>query len=403
MERGTWWWDFDWCFFNLYNAASFPGACGGFANVDAYVAAYAALFRRPWNGTYPAFTRVFVWVDLPKVMNNQAAVRKTLRAAHLAGLKLEYLHDGTAWVKSAAGVEAGIAQCQQIAWFNGNATDPRDLWDGVHYDIEPHTLGSGWTSNSGNGTDRYNDAWERNLMQIFSGCRRLFLGTKVTVAWDVSDDYYYYVTDLWAPLLSAPYVDYIAVMTYYASSDAFLNGLEGVGGVAAVLASLQGRVPVLFAIETSDPRLAPDDVSLWRNGTIAAEAMLHSAATMYYGTTASFWGVAIHHWYAYMVLPPLGYGSASTALVTACATSGAFLAAVANSTAYVSIKVWNQSSATTPMLATDVSGYIPGPWIQPMAATAGAAQAPYRIELFEAPGAGNAPSPVGRALCELMA
>ena len=325
-------------------------------------------------------------------------------------MAVELLQDGSTWVKSATGVAAGLALCQQVAWFNGNASDPRDVWDGVHYDIEPHTLGSGWFSNTAGGTDRYNNAWQGNLVKIFAGCRTILAHTPATVAWDVPDDYYYYVTDLWTPLMQTPYVDYLAVMTYYDDSAEVLHGVGGVGGAANVLASLKGTAgpSVLFAVEASDPVSATVGTSFWAVGAAALEATLAALTSTQPGSTGpgGFAGVAVHFDLTYGVLSSAGYGK-GTAPITACNTYGsAVLFGIANSSAYVSMNLYR--AVDNALLTTyDLrgTGFIPGPWQMFLKNTTGAATGPYRIELYD--GANGKPrkatSPVGKATCSVMA
>ena len=208
--KGAWLWDMDPCFWNLYAPASYAAECV-YPSYTAYLDAYLAMLQKPWNGTYPAFTRLFISADLAQLNANAAQARLALRYVRSKGVAVELLADGSVWVKSGSGVATGMALCQQVRWWNGNASHPGDVFDGVHLDIEPHALpGSGWTSNSAGGTDAFNNAWEANLIAIFRGCRALFNGTAAVVAWDVGDWYYNENSDLWTPLLQNPYVDYLS-------------------------------------------------------------------------------------------------------------------------------------------------------------------------------------------------
>ena len=393
-----WVWDLDECMFNMFSASSFLANCG-YNNFTTYASVVYNMLQKPWSGAYTGFTRLFVDFGLSTLLANEASIRQGLRVAHNNGVAIELLVSGSAWVKTTAGVNTAISTCQQVAWFNGNATDPRDVLDGVHYDIEPNTLGSGWTSNSAGGTDKYNNLWESNLIALFRGCMAVFAGTPTTVAWDVSDDYSYYVTDLWTPLVQDPYVSYVCIMDYHNTLAEMVNGTGGIGGVSNVLRSLNGAVPALFGAETSGPSLAPVDTSFWQNGTVVLEATLATLDTMY-RTTPGYLGTAIHYSETFGVLPPNGFGTSGN-VITACNTNAAILFGVANDTIYVSMKVY-RATTNTFLKAFDVTNYIPGPW-QMSIAQAGAG--PYRIELYD--GAGGTQltpsSPIGMAVCGVMA
>jgi hypothetical protein len=284
----------------------------------AYLDAYLLMLQRPWNGTYPGFTRLYISADLPTVVANAASSRLALCHLHSTGMKIELLVDGSAWVKSAAGVSTGLSICRQVRWFNGNATNPADTLDVVHRDIEPHAIpGNGWTQNAGGGTDAYKDirVWQANLIAVFRRCQAILEGSGMVLAWDVPDFYYNEVGDLWTPLAQDAYVDYVSVTTYHSTLQAMRNGLNGVGGVYNVLAALQGSVPAIFGIELADTRLAAPDISFYQEGTIVAEAVLANLSTSY-APYQSFWGVAVHDRYAYSGLAAGGFPGVTTLITT---------------------------------------------------------------------------------------
>ena len=259
--------------------------------------------------------------------------------------------------------------------------------------MEPHTLGAAWFTNTGAGEDKYNDAWEANLISIFSGCRALVNPVGATVAWDVPDDYYYYVTDLWTALLADPYVDYVSVMAYHNSLDELEHGVDGVGGVANVLVALQGTVRARFGIELQNPTVAPNisAISFWTAGLAAAHADFQAVIAAHKGDP-SFAGVAFHTAETFWVLPPDGGGDGTVSL---CTFRGPVLNVYSNSTSAVSMVV--RSTVTGAQVGVyDVSGYVPGPFsiVQP---TVG----PFRIGLFDAAGGVSASptSTVGLATC----
>ena len=387
-------WATDGCFFNTYPANNYVGNCG-YANFTSYMDAYFSVLHRPWNGTYPGFTRLFFSVPLGQLTNKASSLRQGLRRAHTEGVAVELLMDGTNWVTSASGVATGIGVCQSVASFNANATDPRDVFDGVHFDIEPHTLGAGWFQNASAGTDRYNDFWEANLMSIFSTCRTLFNGTNATVAWDVPDDYYYYNKDLWRPLASGqPYVDYLSIMSYHNTTTTLINGIGGLGGVANVLASLNGTVPAMFGVELQHPPEADYTISFWSQGLTPMEAALATVNATFYGT-AGYMGNSIHLAETYWALPATGGGNNTFSF---CSNMGRVLHAFSNSTSYVSMRVYNAINGTL-LSINDISGYVPGPWSMPLFS-----DGPYRLEYYDAVNGvkANNSSTVGTATCTVL-
>ena len=399
QERGLYVWAMDECFFNGYaTTTAYKNACG-YATFDAYMDAYLTMLQRPWNGTYPGFTRLFSCVPLNHLTNKAANLRQGLRRAHDAGIKVELLHDGSTWVRSATGVQNGLNLCWRVHWFNGNATDPRDRFDGVHLDIEPHTLDTSvWMSNTAGGNDRYNQQWEANLIAILRGCREIFAGTNTTVAWDVPDDYSYYNTDLWDALVADPYVDYLSIMNYYDSLDYIVWGRSEVGGAFNVLNSLQGRVPVLIALETGDPYRAPDEISFWQEGVAPLESALAHLNDAF-GTAAGFMGVAVHYDFPYGVLPLNGFGE-SDELPTSCNSYDRMLYIVVDRGVYRSMKVYQASTNT--FLKTYNIGSHGGTFFQPIGAVGAG---PYRLEFYDGTN-GNKLTPtsaVGMVSCTVMA
>jgi hypothetical protein len=376
----------------------------GYSNFTMYARNYYDMITTPWNGAYTGFTRLFMGVSMAQLASKGPQLRQGLRFAHDRGVAIELLMDGSAWVRSAAGVNTGISNCQQLRWFNGNATDPRDVFDGMHYDIEPHTLGPGWTTNTTGGSDRFNNMWQANLISIFRACQRVFQGTPTTLAWDVPDDYYYYVTDLWAPLVQDPYVDYVSIMNYHDSFEVMRSGIGGIGGVNNVLLSLRGAVPALFGAETADTTLAPDEISFWQEGVAPLEAALDALTAQYFGqsgSVAGFLGTAVHYNYAYGILPTNGFGTGPPIGGISCNTYRSFLFAYADDSIYVSMRVF-RSTTNALLRIYDISNYVPGPWEM---SVANAGVGPYRIELYDGPnGVKLTPtSPVPAAVCTVMA
>lgn len=189
------------------------------------------------------------------------------------------------------------------------------------------------------------------------------------------------------------------IMTYHNTLAAVRTGLNGVGGVYNNLASLQGRVPAMFGIELSDPRLAPASVSLFVNGTTVVEGLLNNI-TASYSTYAGFHGVAVHTSYAYNALSKAETPGA-TGLINVCNSYWGLINAMANDTIWSSMKVYRMP-ANSLVRTMDVGGYIPGPFIVAVDPTN---VGPYRVELYDGPNGTKqtSRSPVVSMTCGRMA
>jgi hypothetical protein len=247
------------------------------------------------------------------VPSAQADLRAFLRRAHAQGIAVEYLDGQAIWVTTDANARRPRQICADVVAFNLGSADLAERFDGVHFDIEPHTIRSGpwagqWWQNRLPGG--YNAEWTQRWMDIMTDCRQTFdayearTGHHLTLAGDVGADYAFYN----APILAffngpnSP-VDYVGIMNYYddranqnGRPSFFYGDFDGsnlVGGVEQNLA-LWTNVPLLFGIETGPPSIAPDAASFYQEGYGALNQTVDSLVAGYAHTGAI--GVAIHHY-----------------------------------------------------------------------------------------------------------
>jgi hypothetical protein len=153
------------------------------------------------------------------------------------------------------------------------------------------------------------------------------------------------VTDLWGPLVQDPYVDYVVLMNYFNTEDEFLGGEygTGIGGVNPILASLQGRVPAVFAAETIMPPYCPPRLTFWTNGTLPLENMLGDVGRTY-ATSRGFLGLATHHYGSYFLLPPAGPITPACRASASSSGTGGTVVVSPNTAAYVCAVVYQISA-----------------------------------------------------------
>jgi hypothetical protein len=318
------------CIMGVPSASVYYRQCGA-ASALTFQTQLLNNMTAPFGGAYPPFNRLYVYFNPTYLTTRTAAVSSFLMRAHAAGVAVELLDGDGSWVTSLTLREIPVATCEAVATFNAAAANDSARLDGVHLDIEPHTVG-GWVGNNTIGADAYNDFYQANVLHIFAQCRAALNGTAAVVGWDVSDDYYRWVGDLWTPMLTGAYASYVTVMAYYGSQQGFWNGTGGTGGVFRVLNSVQGSpINAVFAIETQNPSFLPWDptITVWPNGTDAAEGML-AATVAQFSPDAHFLGTAVHFDKPYFRMGALGPIAPPSLRATACTTSGSVVTVTAD-------------------------------------------------------------------------
>jgi hypothetical protein len=309
-----------------------------YATVADQQAAFFYRLQYPLRA-YPAFNRVYLQMDGGLLTTASAQVQSLLAAAHARGIAVELLGGESAWMSTAAGPATPIAICNAVKVFNVQAP-ANARWDGIHWDLEPHTM-PGWTTNTTGGTDPYNDAYEANLVNILRGCRAALAGTNITLAWDAATFYPRWATDVWGPVVAERLVDYVAFMAY-AELRASVN--DGKDVVPPLLAQLGGLGGAVIAADVSEPSLAPASDSFWAVGALPLENLLGSIGRTYgnlsstgNGTpTHGFLGVAVHSLGNYVSLQPTG-----PPLAPRCTFKGRTIQLATNGVAVASVAIYN--------------------------------------------------------------
>lgn len=243
----------------------------------------------------------------------QAKLRAFLKRAHAKGVAVEYLDGQAIWVASDQNAGAPKQICQQVVAFNRASSDPAERFDGIHLDIEPHTVRQGphageWWENRLPGG--YNAEWTARWKDILNSCRQTLnaykaeTGHRITLSSDLGTDYAHYNAPILAFLNRADGpLDYLTIMNYFDDrpnvngdpSYFYGESDEGavVGGVISNLASWD-KLPLLFALETGPESIADDNQSFFQEGH---RAMYQTVDTLMgqYATSRNL-GAAFHHY-----------------------------------------------------------------------------------------------------------
>ncbi len=254
-----------------------------------------------------------VTYDPLKDAGPQANLRAFLKRAHAQGTAVEYLDGQAIWVTTDANADVPKQICRDVVAFNKTASSASERLDGVHFDIEPHTIHSGpwsggwWQNRLPNG---YNADWTQRWEDIMDSCRATFdayeaqSGQHLVLAGDVGTDYAYYNKPI-LEFFNGPNspIDYIGIMNYFDNrpnvngQPSFFygdnDGSNMTGGVEQNL-SLWNNTPVLFGLETGPTSIAPDAASFAQEGYKALNATVDTLVSNYKGTNTI--GVAIHHY-----------------------------------------------------------------------------------------------------------
>ncbi len=256
--------------------------------------------------------------------SHQGALRAFIKRAKSQGVAVEYLDGQAIWVAKDSFAEEPKQLCRDVVAFNKATSDPLERFDGVHLDIEPHTVREGpfggqWWENRLPGG--YNAEWTERWKDILNSCRSTIdkyaaeTGHKMTLASDLGTDYAHYNKPILEFLnrKDGP-LDYLGIMNYFddrANKDgdpAYFYGKaeeggEVTGGVIENLASWD-KLPLVFGVETGPESIAQDWQSFWQEGRKAMDTTIDKLMTEY--KTRGMLGVAIHHYgpQSYRALKP---------------------------------------------------------------------------------------------------
>ena len=300
--RAIYLWGMGDCMLNQVAASAYPSKCSGAANYLAYQDQVLGSLTDPF-GRYAPFNRIYFDVDPNLLTSAAATTRAFLAKASAQGIAVELLAGDSSWVSTPAAVATPVGICQQLAAFNKGSASAAQRFAGIHLDVEPYTA-AGWTTNSGAGTDPYNDATEANVLSMLRQCKTAFAGSGLTVAWDIPTWFSKLATDIFTPLVASPatYIDYVSIMNYYGTQANWINGVGGVGGIPNNLGLLgNGKVPAVFAVETQDTSVVPSSQSFWSQGALYLENCMGTAGFQF-AATPGFLGTAVHHYGSYFIM-----------------------------------------------------------------------------------------------------
>ena len=252
----------------------------------------------------------------------QPQMRDFLQRASDQGAAVEYLAAQGIWLAADEYAEVPKEKCEAVADFNRTTDNVDERFAGVHLDIEPFTVTSGpyaddYFENAGPGG--YNVDWTERWEDIMVSCRETLdayeadTGHKMSLSMDVARWAYHdggmfeFANDADGPL------DYVAIMNYYDNrpnqegDPSFFHGdhdgMNMVGGVEENL-EFWDQVPVMFAVETGPPEIAPEEWSFYDNGYTEMFEVFDEYFETYAGTHAM--GMAVHYYHptAYQGLEP---------------------------------------------------------------------------------------------------
>lgn len=251
----------------------------------------------------------------------QAHLRAFNARAHAAGIAVEYLDGQAIWLAEDANAEWPKQVCRDVTTFNKTTTLNAERFAGIHFDIEPHTVGGDtWDGHwwQDRLPDGYNAAWTQRWMDILTSCRATLdaytrqTGHPMTLAVDLGADIAFYNKPL-RNFLNAPDgpVDYITLMNYYDNRPNQLDqpsfffgwhdGEAMTGGVEQNLA-LWTQIPLVFGLEVNPLPAAYDFMTLKEEGHRAAFSVIAALQTSY--RRPRMMGYAIHSWGGYIALQP---------------------------------------------------------------------------------------------------
>ncbi|MFW5967860.1 MAG: hypothetical protein ACOCV2_10095, partial [Persicimonas sp.] len=245
--------------------------------------------------------------------DGQKSLRSFISRAKDEGMGVEYLDGQAIWLATDENAEAAKEVCRDVTAFNEGTDDETERFDGVHFDIEPHTVQEGpyagqWWEDPME--DGYNAEWTKRWEDILDSCRNTLddyeekTGHRMTLASDLGADYSAYNQAL-VDILNEEdgALDYVSIMNYYdnrpnAEGDPsyFYGDDDGDRVVGGVVENLEAwdELPVMFAVETGPESIAPDWMSFHQEGY---EVMYDTLDDLYeeYGDSDTL-GAAIHHY-----------------------------------------------------------------------------------------------------------
>lgn len=261
--------------------------------------------KAPHGDASARINRIFLSGDSFDYNSGSAktALRAFLKKAHEQGIAVEFLTGNAKWAQSGQEYNA-IQRCERMIAFNAGSTDPKERYDGMHLDIEPYLLAE-WKTNTGAGSDAYNDEVQANYLKILAVCKQKIKdsGQQSTLSVDIPT-WFAKASDIWNVITaSTSPVDYITFMNYFDTEATFLYGYGGANTSGGIGPNLKqgGNIPMVFGAETIN--LEPTSITFFQEGFGAMEQVFDKAQTVY-GGDPQFAGTAMHHYRTIKELKP---------------------------------------------------------------------------------------------------
>lgn len=221
-----------------------PIGAGVASNIIESHDEFITFLNSPHGNTDRAINRVFFQISLEKLDSSQPKTLSLINSLHEKGIKIDLLVPGNkgSWLLDDNLSDIPKNYCNKLAIFNDSVGSAEKI-DGIHFDIEPHAdmeIGEIWRTRGNNirenFNDKYNDDMQYRYLNILEYCKDQFSRPNggESIAIDLGDDYYHYITDLWTPITENNLVDFITVMNYYDNSTGYYQGgaeEDGIGGV----------------------------------------------------------------------------------------------------------------------------------------------------------------------------
>lgn len=221
------------------------------------------------------------------------AMREFIALASSNNIAVEYLSGDPNWVRTGS-EERALDRCQNIINFNASTVETNDNFTGIHFDIEPHTLGDEWSQNNGTGVDNYNDEFQNNFISIMRECKEMIIENEQNLALTAAIPVWYQssVQDLWNPFSSSDSpLDYIAIMNYTDNENTFTSGVSN--------NITNTQIPLTFVAEINENN--NPSITFYEEGYLEMENMFSNIKSSH-GGNSNFAGFAIHYYGPYTTM-----------------------------------------------------------------------------------------------------
>jgi len=232
-----------------------------------------------------------IYLNLPYMKLKQEDARPQIaafvKAAHAKKIRVHLLAGSADMSYSTS---TGFKIIENIAAYN-QAVPEESRLDGLHLDIEPHTMGVMWTQD-----DRLRNRYMESMKKYYEKFKEIrgsmLLGIDIPVGY--ADD---------PPLLESliDSSDYLGLMDYRDNAGMIIDGAEDIIDVAAK----KGK-KVVIGVETQRPNKkygVTPMLTFWDEGSERMEKVLNEVQ-QHFSTNNAYAGIAVHHYASYAGLTP---------------------------------------------------------------------------------------------------